>query len=166
VVYADSCVCGLQVRTTSFTVNAYTYGLLARGTVELAAEAPDSQAFDICAVIPCIEGVGGCVVHSGRYEPAGAHAVGMHAPVRCMTGVAATSIAHLRVWCYDAVAAAAAATFAGTTVDHIDLVQPERPYSVLVCAGSASSPLCRAALAIIGPALSAARAQSATLAKL
>ena len=31
------------------------------------------QAYDICAVIPVIEGVGGCVLHTGRYpdSPAG-----------------------------------------------------------------------------------------------
>ena len=31
------------VTTTSFTVNAYSYGLLAIGAIELAFEAPDAQ---------------------------------------------------------------------------------------------------------------------------
>eukprot|EP01052_Picozoa_sp_SAG31_P015544 SAG31_NODE_1002_length_10448_cov_27.630399_10_plen_318_part_00 len=60
-------------RTASFTMNAYTYGLIALGAAELGCEAPDAEAYDICAVIPIVEAVGGCVVHSGGgEEPAGA----------------------------------------------------------------------------------------------
>ena len=102
-------------RTASFTLNAYTYGLVALGAVEVAAEAPDAEAYDICAVIPVIEAAGGCVVHSGHFASADTTAT------------------------------------AGAPFVQIDLSDPKRKYSSIVCAGRADEPLCAAAVAIMSP---------------
>lgn len=90
--------------------------------MEVAAEAPDAEAFDICAVIPVIEAVGGCVVHSGG-DP-------RHPP--------------------------------GTTFDHIELSEPKKCYSSIVCAGQASDPLCLAAVAVMGPHMARAVASTSS----
>lgn len=49
------------VRMTSFDAGSPAYAALARGALDLCLNGPDLDAFDICALVPVIEGAGGVI---------------------------------------------------------------------------------------------------------
>ena len=49
------------VRITSFDGGSPAYAALARGALDLCLNGPDLDAFDICALVPVVEGAGGVI---------------------------------------------------------------------------------------------------------